>query len=76
MNIAKVAYVFGNLEGRGLLDPHEMNFGDIDELYAFFESVYLDWKDYKDIRTEGEEGYILEYAERVLLEKFGRKEKV
>jgi hypothetical protein len=72
-NIARVGYVFGILEASGKLDVYKLNFSNNDELFDEWKQIYEDWKNYVDIKDENEEGYIVAYAERVLLERYGLK---
>ncbi|USL89395.1 hypothetical protein vBBceHLY2_00119 [Bacillus phage vB_BceH_LY2] len=68
-NIAKVAYVWGCLESEGLLNDR---YDDLEEICIFWEEVASDWEHVRDCKTFEEEGYITAYAERVLIEKYGK----
>jgi hypothetical protein len=67
-NISRVGYVFGVLEGEGRI---KVEANSNDALFDIWRSIYEDWGTCKDIRNEDEEGYIVGYAQRVLLERYG-----
>jgi hypothetical protein len=67
-NISRVGYVFGVLEGQGRI---KVEVSSNDDLYEIWSSIYEDWGNFKDIQNEDEEGYIVGYAQRVLLERYG-----
>ncbi len=67
-NISRVAYVFGVLEGQGKI---KVEVSSNDDLYEIWNSIYEDWGNFKDIQNKDEEGYIVGYAQRVLLERYG-----
>ena len=70
MSIGKVAYIYGILEGQNKI---YYDHSDIDDLEVLWENIYSNWADFEDIKDENEEGYIMAYAERILLERFGVK---
>ena len=62
-NYAKVAFIVGRF-----YDDLPDEFSDWDELAILIEQICIDWKNFADIRNHGEEGYIQEYAERILVD--------
>lgn len=67
--LTRVFYMYGVLEGQGLLSE---NIDDLDEIERICVEIADDWRNFKDIKNNEEEGYPSAYAERVLLEKYGR----
>lgn len=63
MQTGKVMYVYG-------LSGVDMKLDDMDEEYYECEQIAQDWLNEVDIENEEEQGYIYEYAERKLKEKF------
>jgi len=63
MQTGKVMYVYA-------LSGVDMKLDDMDEEYYECEQIAQDWLNEVDIKNEEEQGYIYEYAERKLKEKF------
>lgn len=63
MQTGKVMYVYA-------LSGVDMKLDDMDEEYYECEQIARDWLNEVDIENEEEQGYIYEYAERKLKEKF------
>lgn len=62
----KVAYVVGLLDGK-------LDFDNWDEIAIACENIAIDWSNMVDIRDFEEEGFIMKYAERKLLEKYAKE---
>jgi hypothetical protein len=62
-NAYKVAYIIGLMDSK-------INFGTWDDIAIEIENIVSDWNNKIDIRNDGEEGYIMEYATRFLQEKY------
>jgi hypothetical protein len=68
--LTRTFYIYGHLEAQNMLDE---SIDDLDQIEEICVQIATDWKNHVDIRDEEEEGYPTAYAERVLLEKYGRK---
>jgi len=66
--LSRVFYVYGHLEGKGLLDD---NIDDLEAITQICVNVANEWEEGRDIRNENEEGHPVPYAERVLLRRHG-----
>jgi hypothetical protein len=68
----RVFYIFGHLQAQKLLRE---DIDDLDDIEKICLQVTNDWKNNVDIQSHEEEGYPTVYAERILLEKYGRDSK-
>lgn len=64
--LCEIALIYGQLLER----EQVISFDDLNEAYEHFENIYKDWLNLKDIQNDSEMGYITEYANRVILEKY------
>lgn len=76
MDIEKVGYimyVYGLLEGEGLLEDKktEKFLSSIELISKEAEQIYNDWDKRIDIETNEEDGYVMNYARRIILAKYG-----
>jgi hypothetical protein len=69
--LTRTFYIYGHLEAQDLLDE---SIDDLDQIEEICVEIATNWKNFVDIRNEEEKGYPTAYAERVLLEKYGRKQ--
>lgn len=65
-NLAKVIYIHGILEGQNKVEPLD----EVDETIELCEAIAKDWENFVDIQGYEEEGYIMKYATRKILEGF------
>jgi hypothetical protein len=71
--LTRTFYMYGHLEAQGLLDK---SIDDLDQVEAICVEIAKNWENGVDVQNFEEEGYPTAYAERVLLERYGRnKEK-
>lgn len=73
--VARIAYMYGYLEGRDAFDRTlfiQFN-DDLDEVQKLWEKIADDWHNYVDIKDISEEAFVCSYASRKLLEQFGKK---
>jgi head-tail adaptor len=68
-NVTKLCEI-GVIYGQLLQQNKVKTFNDSDEAYEHFKSIYDDWANFKDIRSQEEEGYISAFANRVLVERY------
>ena len=68
--IAAVAYAFGVQQIYLNSEAQNMDYEDIESLCS---EIVSDWENFYDIRNVEEEGHIIPYAERVLIERYGKK---
>lgn len=69
--VVKVAYMFGIMQDS--LNEEVDNL-DWEDIASECEAIAIDWINFVDIQDYEEEGYVMKYAERKLIEKFGKKD--
>ncbi|GAB6464550.1 hypothetical protein bcgnr5390_10310 [Bacillus luti] len=59
-----------------ILEAYDIDVDDMHDFYLnYVRPIYINWVTMHDTRTEEEEAYITEYANRVAMEKYKRKAK-
>ncbi|MFJ8528696.1 hypothetical protein [Bacillus sp. NPDC094106] len=66
--VSKVAYIWGLFESQ-LAEKYTE---DLDVGYRYWIEIAVDWANQVDIQSHEELGYVSRYAERVILEKYGK----
>lgn len=71
--LSRMFYMFGQLEASDVLSD---SIEDLDQIEEICVKIADDWSNKVDIQSHEEEGYPTAYAERVLLENYGRGKKL